>query len=192
MDEGYIKYKARWTKEQITVAPEIVREINLCRSKLFAKKWIGMYPDGIGYGNISLKLNDKSFLISGSATGAIARTTINDYAIVDDYDIKNNHISCRGMVAASSESLSHAALYTKETTHIVHIHSEKLWLDNRNKFPTTDESIAYGTPEMAAELLRCKESIESDFGVIVMGGHWEGIIAYGNSYEQIFELLLAL
>jgi len=192
MDEGYIKYNVRWTKENIVIASSIIHQIDFWRSKLKVKNWIGLYSDGGAYGNISLKLNDKSFLISGTATAHKTKTSYRDYAIVDDFDITNNSLSCRGLLLASSEALSHAALYTGGATCIIHIHDEKLWLAHRDKLPTTDASIAYGSPEMATELLRCQSKLKSNYGRIVMGGHRDGIIAYADSFHHVFELLSAL
>ena len=65
----------------------------------------------------------------------------------------------------------------------------ELWKKWKNKLPTTSKSIAYGTPEMAFGLQDCLKSKPGSKGIIIMGGHAEGIIAFGNDFEEIAKLL---
>lgn len=192
MEEGYIKFKSEWVNEPINIDQSIIEEIIFWRAKLYEKAWVGMYVNGIGFGNISHLLDDARFLISGSATGGLKNTDKTHYAVVENYDITQNSLKCRGEVPASSESLSHAALYNKGVKRIIHIHSQKLWAKWKGKLPTTNSEIAYGTPQMATDLVRCQKGIDKDHGVIIMGGHQEGIIAYGSDFSQLFELLNSL
>jgi len=192
MQDGYIKYKSHWKKESIELDPYIIAEISKWRSRFYAKEWIGMYSNGIGFGNISMKLEEDSFLISGSATGGKSDTNIGDFAIVHNYDLSQNTLSCSGEVIASSEAMSHAALYKNGTSHIVHIHNLFLWKKHLNVLPTISSEIEYGTVEMAMALSACKEKIAADYGIIIMGGHKEGIIAYGTSFEHLFNLFQSL
>jgi hypothetical protein len=192
MEDGYIKYTTDWVQEPIKLDQRIIEEIDFWRRKCYEKSWIGMYPNGIGFGNISMRLDESRFLISASATGNLQTTNSSHYAIVEDFDLQKNWLKCRGEQTASSESLSHAALYGVDVQRIVHIHDYNLWTKWKGKMPTTDINVEYGTPQMAIELMRCQNQIKEDFGVIVMGGHQEGIIAYGKSFKQIFDLILSL
>ena len=65
-------------------------------------------------------------------------------------------MTCRGASQASSESLTHAAIYEMDDgIHaVVHVHDPELWQHLKNTFPTTDPDAAYGTPEMAREFAR--------------------------------------
>lgn len=191
MDEGYIKYDCRWEKQEIVLVQSVFDEINSWRTIYYKRGWIGMYPNGIGYGNISLRLNESTFIVSGSATGNKDVLTHDHYAIVKGFDISNNWIQCSGQTAASSESLSHAALYKidQQISRIVHIHNEAIWANYLNVLPTTSKDIAYGTPGMAMELQKKRSEILDSKGVIIMGGHPEGVIVFGNNYDEIFELL---
>ncbi len=191
MDEGYIKYNSDWENREIEIDEALFVDINYWRKRFYSKGWIGVYPDGIGFGNISLRLNGNQFLISGSATGAHKEMEKAHYSIVRDFDLQLNSLNCYGSVAASSESLSHAALYKadKSISRIVHIHNMELWKKWKNKLPTTSKSIAYGTPEMAFGLQDCLKTISGSKGIIIMGGHAEGIIAFGNDFEEIAKLL---
>jgi hypothetical protein len=67
-----------------------------------------------------------------------------------------------------------------------------MWDYLLNKFPTTSSEVKYGTPEMADEIKRIisKENF-SRFGkgIIIMGGHEEGIVAFGKNLDEAGELL---
>ena len=96
-------------------------------------------------------------------------------------------MQCRGQIKASAESLSHAAIYyaRPEVMGVVHIHNKKLWEKYLNLLPTTIEAVAYGTPEMAFEIERIlSEPKTHETKLIVMGGHEDGIISFGNTLEE--------
>ncbi len=194
MDEGYIKYKSDWEKREIDIDDKLFEEINFWRNHFYKRNWIGAYSDGIGFGNISTRLQDNQFLISGSATGNYPELEKSNYSIVNNFDFDSNSLKCSGQVEASSEALSHAALYKANSniSKIVHIHNLDLWKKWINRLPTTSDKITYGTPEMAYELQLCMLEMKADEGVIIMGGHQEGIIAFGNDFEKIAKLLYEL
>jgi len=192
--EGYIKYRLDWQKEEISIPGRLFDEMNHCRTQLLKNNWLGVYPNGIGFGNLSSRLADNQFLISGSATGGISQLEMADYSLVSEFSIADNSVKCKGLTAASSESLSHAALYIadKRIEKIVHIHNMALWKRWKNRLPTTSEDVSYGTPEMAHALQSCLQQIESAKGLIIMGGHPEGIIAFGNDFDEILGQLKRL
>lgn len=192
--EGYIKFNCLWEKTD-PVPEEIISDINYWRDVMYRKKLIGMYPDGIGFGNISIRLSGKTFLISGTATGGIEKLNAGHYVKVEDYDLKKNELTCRGPVKASSESLSHAVIYecSPETMAVIHIHNFELWEKLLHHFPTTAKEIPYGTPEMAMEIKRLfSETKVTEEKIIVMEGHPEGIITFGKTPEEAGSVLLSL
>lgn len=191
-DEGYIKFNYEWIPARL---PEInLDELIYWRQKLYQAKLIGSYPDGIGFGNISMRYQENQFIISASATGNMPVLDASHFALVDEFDLDKNWLSCIGNLPASSESLSHAAIYSAspQVKAIVHIHNLELWKKHINHLPTSDINAAYGTPEMAYSLqnLVLKENTES--GVIVMGGHEEGILIYTSDLAQATEKALSL
>jgi ribulose-5-phosphate 4-epimerase/fuculose-1-phosphate aldolase len=114
---------------------------------------------------------------------------------VTDYDIEGNRVACTGPVQASSESLTHAAVYDADPAvcAVVHAHHPGLWRRDLHRLPTTRADAAYGTPAMAFEFLRLVR--ETDFarvGVAVMAGHDAGIVAIGPSPESAATRLLRL
>lgn len=196
IDEGYIKYRSDWT-EAPAPFPDVAAELEKWRQPLFAAGLIGHYEDiGVGFGNISIRCGEPGqFLISGTQTGHLASTDERHYSLVSAFDIEANSVTCVGPVQASSEAMTHAAIYELETGigAIVHVHSRDLWERFRDKLPTTDVQIAYGTPQMAAEFRRLFR--ETDFrvqGLAVMAGHDEGLISTGHSMQVAAERILAL
>ena len=185
MTEGYIKFNCNRTQKEFPFQEEIFNQLEAARTKLFALGLIGMYPDGIGFGNISVKSDDnKSFIITGSATGQFEKLDQSHYALITGYDFEKNSISCTGLTKASAESLTHAAIYESlpEVGAVVHVHCLWLWEKLLNNYPTTSAEIEYGTPEMAYSVGKLSSEINEK--IIVMGGHREGILAFGSNLTE--------
>ena len=196
IDEGYTKYRCDW-RQTPALPRETVAELNKWRNRLYDEGLIGFYEEhGVGYGNVSIREPDSTrFIVSGTQTGRIDRTDERHYARVTGCDIDANRVSCEGPVAASSEALTHAAIYLldPEIGAVVHVHSRPLWERLLDRIPTTAHDIAYGTPEMAAELTRLYEG--ADFrnqGVAVMGGHEDGIVSFGHDIGAAARRVLRL
>ncbi len=185
MNEGYIKFNCNWLPEEFPFHEEIYGQLENSRTKLYELGLIGMYPDGIGFGNISVKSGESTlFIITGSATGQFPELDQSHYALVTGFDFEKNSISCSGLIKASAESLTHAAIYEAlpEAGAVVHIHCLWLWEKLLNDYPTTSAEIEYGTPEMAYSVGKLASEIkEKAEKIIVMGGHREGILAFGSN-----------
>lgn len=187
MTEGYIKFQCKWEQEEIQIPEELFRTLEWSRSQLYELGLIGMYPDGIGFGNISVKTEGSSFIITGSATGQFNALDQSHYSLVSAYNFANNSIVCKGLTKASAESLTHAAVYEAlpDVGAVVHVHCLLLWEKLLNTYPTTSGEIEYGTPEMALAVLSLVAEMEmSDDKIIIMGGHREGILAFGENMEE--------
>ena len=187
MTEGYIKFTCNWVKEEIQFPEEMFLSLEKERSRLYELGLIGMYPDGIGFGNISVRTDGGSFLITGSATGQFATLNQSHYSMVSESSFEDNSITCKGLTKASAESLTHAAIYRAipEVGAVVHVHCLWLWEKLLNHYPTTSGEIEYGTPEMALAVQSlAAEMGMSDENIIIMGGHREGILAFGKNLEE--------
>ena len=196
LDEGYIKYSLDWTPAP-PPAPAVARELEYWRQPLYAAGLIGQYADlGIGYGNISRRCGEHGqFLISGTQTGNVARTSAQHYALVTRADIDANAVACAGPVKASSEAMTHAAIYALDDriVAVVHVHSKPLWERYLDVLPTTGAAIAYGTPAMAREFARLFAGADFDRPCIaVMAGHEEGLVSFGPSLESAARRMLSL
>jgi L-ribulose-5-phosphate 4-epimerase len=192
MEEGYIKFNCNWIQSEPVSSNEIT-EINNWRDTLYKLGLIGVYSNGVGFGNISIRYNNQTFLITGSATGGLDKLTESHYVLVNEYNLKQNSLTCNGPIKASSESLSHAAIYesSPETNAVIHVHNIGLWQNLIYKIPTSRKNVLYGTPEMAKEIKRLfKETNVSVERIIVMGGHKEGIITFGKTLEEAGKILL--
>lgn len=188
-DEGYIKFNLHWDQKEFDFADDNFKLLNLYRTKLFELNLIGAYPDEIGFGNLSIRLTENQFIITGSATGNIKKLTKKHFALVKDFDLNKNYIHSVGLTKASSESLSHAAVYqsNRKVNAVIHIHHQKYWEKYLHKLPTTSENAAFGTREIAREISKL---IIHDKGIIIMGGHPEGIITWGKTINEAGEILL--
>lgn len=196
VDEGYVKYRSLWTEAP---APDPVKAAILAtwREPLFAAGLVGHDKElGVGYGNISVRgALPGQFLISGTQTGHLRKTDPTHYALVSDYDIGANTLSCIGPVQASSEALTHAAIYDLDASigAIVHVHSSDLWQQFLFELPTTAANVAYGTPQMAMEFQRLfREAGFSRCGLAVMAGHRDGLVSIGNTIEEAATRILDL
>lgn len=191
MDEGYIKYTFDWNKKTISLHPEVLEELNLFRSKLRDLNMIGKIPDGPGFGNISVRSTGDTFFISGSDTGSLELLEAEQVALVTRCDYLQNRIVFEGQIAASSESMSHAAIYQqkKDVGAVIHVHHAKFWNHYRYLLPTTEVDAAYGTPAMALAIAQ-QAAKNPKKQLLILGGHEDGIISYGSNLREAFDLLI--
>ena len=192
--DGVIKFQCQFTIDSI-IYPEHIVQLNTIRAKAIAMHWIGEGKSGIGFGNLSQRDSHGSFLISGSQTGGTENLGVEGYSRVTDWNIDENWIVCKGLCKASSESMSHAAIYemNDEIRASIHIHSQQIWNTWTNLNTRTNPLVAYGTPGMAREIQRAiRENGMEMGGVLCMGGHEDGIIAWGSSLEDAWEKLIRI
>lgn len=169
-------------------------ELNTCRGRLHALRLIGVGADGIGYGNLSVRDGvTNNFYITGSGTGVLPELGLEHYAKVTAHDFTRNWLRCEGRALASSESLTHSAIYEtdQETAAVIHCHSAVLWSRLRANFPTTDAHVEYGTPQMADEVRRLfRDTNAARQKLFVMGGHKEGVVVFGKNLNDALAVLL--
>jgi hypothetical protein len=161
------------------------------RNRLRQRGLIGVYPDGIGFGNISARAGDNTFIISATATGHLETVGPESFTCVTEYDLADNWLRCEGPERASSESLSHAAVYEYDATiqAVVHVHNLDLWNRMRGRWPRTADATEAGTPAMAFAIQSLLKAGVPE-GLFVMGGHREGIVAFGASVGDASQRLL--
>ena len=193
MDEGVIKFRCDWLPAYAPAEKEIL-SLNQWRSRLYQLGLIGAYPNGIGYGNISVRAKrGRGFIISGTQTGGLATLGAQQYTRIVAYRFEENMVRCKGPVKASSESLTHAMLYELDAVigAVIHVHHEKQWRRLLGNVPTTSAKIRYGTPEMAKEVSRLYQTEDlRQKKLFVMGGHESGIVSFGKDLEEAGETLL--
>lgn len=189
-NDGYIKFNSVIKNNNNKLKIEDIRELNKVRNYFFKKKLIGMYKNGIGFGNVSCRYGKNKFIISGSATGGLKRLSLNHYSLIRDWNFKKNQVIYSGKVKPSSEAMSHLAIYESScsTKIVVHIHDKKLWKKLKNNVPTTSSKATFGTPELAFSIKKIlKKKSNREQGILIMAGHQEGIMFFGKSKEDIFK-----
>jgi L-ribulose-5-phosphate 4-epimerase len=191
-ETGYVKYRC---EHRVLPAADFpgFEALNHMRSRLHQLGFIGRYPNGIGFGNISIRAGASNhFYISGTMTGGLPELTLAHYTKVVSWDFPRNSLRCEGPVQASSESMTHAAIYEQDPSAlaVLHVHDRNLWERILHRVPTTRKDVEYGTPEMAAEMGRLfRESDVRERRILAMAGHEEGIFTFGPSLEEAFGVL---
>lgn len=193
--EGIVKYHVQHVSRKLRAQPgfdDLIR----WRGELFAHKLIGVDDAGIGYGNLSVRLYaSPRFLITGSQTSGLAQVDRRHFSEVQVVDLERNFLRCAGETSASSEAMTHAALYQASASirGVVHVHARSIWQRCKNVLPTTRDDIAYGTPEMAHAMIRLhKSGAIGNEGVVIMGGHQDGVIGFGPSLARAVERILSM
>jgi ribulose-5-phosphate 4-epimerase/fuculose-1-phosphate aldolase len=192
MDEIGIKFNCHWVEEG-PLDIKWIQELNEWRHKLYELGLIGVYANGIGYGNISVRFQH-NFIITGTATGKIRNLTGKHFTQVTDYDLERNSLTTVGPIKASSESLTHAVIYgyDKHIGAVIHVHHLKLWQTLLNHVPTTNANIEYGTTAMAKEIIKLfNETNLAERKIFAMAGHEEGIVSFGETLTDAAQVLLS-
>jgi L-ribulose-5-phosphate 4-epimerase len=189
----YVKF--RYERAGADIAPfNALAELNACRRKLLELGLIGLDSNGIGFGNLSVRDGARrNFYITGSATGGLPELAPTDCVRVVAYDFARNWLRYEGAAIPSSESLTHAAIYESDPSisAVIHCHDSGLWATLVDEIPTSSKAVAYGTPEMAYEILRLFEATDlRSRKIFAMAGHERGIVAFGKNFEDALEVLM--
>lgn len=199
-NEGVIKYD----QSDFILGPPLeeieFKELEQVREKIYRTNLVGVYSNGIGYGNLSMRQNyqqlfttdSPQFLISGSQTGHLAKLDGDHYTRVLDFSLEKFKIKTQGPILASSEALTHASFYQfhPQIGAIIHAHSAIIWQKMLlNNYPQTAKEIPYGTKEMALAIRDHLLIEKNPAGVLAMAGHEEGIITYGTSLYEAYQLI---
>lgn len=191
-DEGYVKFHAVWEQAAPLPAPKLAELIHW-RDEMYRRRLIGVYENGIGYGNISQRWEGGQFLISGTATGHLGSLTPSHFTTVTDFEVEKNTVHCCGPILASSEAMSHAVIYREypEVNGVIHVHHAGLWEQLLDHVPTTALGATYGSPEMANSIINLLwESDLRQQKIFVMRSHPEGVFVFGSTLSQASEVLL--
>jgi ribulose-5-phosphate 4-epimerase/fuculose-1-phosphate aldolase len=202
IDDGVIKFDSSGFIPSDSLALDEYSELETWRAKLFALNLIGEYPtEQIGFGNLSQrrdyshlhKTSKAQFVITGTQTGKYPNLNGNLYTRILDYSFEKNSVVAQGKVNASSETLTHAALYESNDSisTIFHVHHHALWSEMLAQgYPSTAVDIPYGTLEMARNA--CELFSGESEGVFAMAGHADGIVAFASTLDQCGNILLRL
>ena len=196
--EGVVKYELLFDQAE-PVSDHDYGDLNRWHGRFKRAGILGQDPqryDGLGFGNLSQRINNSNFLISGTQTGYLDMLSPADYALVTNADISTNRITAEGRVRPSSEALTHAAVYALDVGigYVFHVHSPDIWKQRQHLgLPQTDAGVPYGTPEMANEMCRLyREGAFQRGNVFAMAGHEDGIVGFAASADEAGEAIMAL
>jgi ribulose-5-phosphate 4-epimerase/fuculose-1-phosphate aldolase len=191
LDEGVIKFSSQ-RREGSVAWSATLDALNRTRTALFDLGLIGVLPDGIGYGNLSLRTDGLQFVITASATGADRVLRPEQYSRVETFSIAANSVQSMGRLPASSESMTHGAIYTASPAVqcVIHVHSRRLFdCLLQNGWPATPANVPYGTPAMADAVTQLMAQQTRLPVLFAMAGHQDGVVAYGSDIASVYALV---
>jgi hypothetical protein len=193
--EGVIKFDLAFCPGPAPAAAMLL-ELEAWRTIFRRLGLLGQEParyDGLGFGNLSRRATAASgFIISGTQTGGLERLTPAHYVAVTACDPLRNRVAAAGSIRPSSEALSHGVLYQADPRidWVMHLHSPEIFAARtRLGLPTTAPEAPYGSPAMATEIRRLGPSAGWP-GLLVMGGHADGILAFGAGAAETGALVV--
>jgi len=149
---------------------------------------------GLGFGNVSARVapfaggrGQRAFLITGTQTGGHVCMSSQEVTLVSQTRAREGWVKSQGPVKPSSESTTHAAVYdlSPAIRWVFHVHSPLLWAWSEKhsaSFPRSAADASYGSPQMADEIDRLwRETTFPESRIMAMGGHEDGVIAFGRS-----------
>ena len=176
-----------------------IRELTKWRDKLKAAGLVGQDVTrygGYGFGNLSKRMEDGTFLITASQTGHLPTLTPDHYARITNSDPAHNLVRSHGINPPSSETMTHLAVYRSLPTvrFVFHVHSPEIWHAKVDLgLPITDPAVECGTAEMYYEVRRLLKTHHSDpREILAMGGHVDGLLAWAGTADETGFLLLTL
>lgn len=186
--DGVTQYQLDWHTSDLPDCAGLAA-LNEWRTRFFDLGVIGQCEaryGGVGFGNVSCRLNDREFIVSGTQTGHLRVLTPAHYCRVLGCDPQRNQVRAAGPVAPSSEAMTHHMIYQCVPTalFVVHIHAPHLWLAAASLgIPVTPPTVGYGTPAMTAAVADIINAGPVD--MIAMGGHEDGVIAWSDTLAHL-------
>ncbi|SFV55974.1 hypothetical protein MNB_SV-13-190 [hydrothermal vent metagenome] len=182
MIDGVIKYNFDFHLSE-PLDDRLLLKLESLREKLFSLELIGVTDEGIGFGNISQRIDKNSFIITGTQTGHLSTLDAKHYSLIEVYDDKEFYLKSSGAIKPSSEALTHGTIYnlSSEIGGVIHIHSKEVWnFMLKNDYLKT-KNVEYGSIEMIDEVNRLFNQIDPlSNPKFVMAGHEDGVMVFGS------------
>jgi Class II Aldolase and Adducin N-terminal domain len=196
--EGVTKFHVKHETNICCSQSDIV-ELTQWRKALRAAGLVGQDVTrygGLGFGNLSKRMANGAFLITASQTGHLETLTPEQYARITDFDPDQNLVRSNGMHPPSSETMTHLAVYgaSKAVQFVFHVHCPEIWNAKADlDLPVTDPAVECGTVEMFYEVRRLLKLRENNQrGILAMGGHTDGLLAWASTADETGFRLLSL
>lgn len=178
MSEGYagVKFETIFLERRAPKNPCIKELILWC--KKFSEMGICPKHEKGSFGNLSAR-TEKGFITTGTGTDH-ANMKPADFAEVISVSVPEKKVSAIGLVAPSSESIMHYAIYSMrpDINAIFHGHDAAVLKNAENLgIPVTEKEEPYGTLELAEQ---AKKLCNHDY--FVLKNH--GIISLGKTMQE--------
>ncbi len=191
-ETGSIKFRMNRLSRTVPTFSQL-DEVNSCRQELLRAGLLGRDENGIGFGNISVRVPGQSgFHITASGAGDRSILEARDIVLVTGWNIATNEVEFSGAADPSSESMTHAAIYESDAqaAAVIHAHNQILWNLLSATGAVTSGSADYGTPAMAAAVKQYLSAQKERENLFAMDGHSGGILCCGQEIRAICSLLL--
>ena len=196
--DGVIKFRVEH-ETKVCCRESDIAELTKWREELRAAGLVGQdiaRYEGLGFGNLSKRMEDGTFLITASQTGYLDTLTPEHYARIADFDPSQNLVWSKGMNPPSSETMTHLAVYASlpAVQFVFHVHCPEIWNAKVDlDLLVTDPVVECGTVEMFYEVRRLLKIHRNDQrGILAMGGHTDGLLAWARTADETGSHLLSL
>ena len=196
--EGVTKFHVEHETNVCCGAAE-VSELTKWRGKLRAAGLVGQditRYGGLGFGNLSRRMEDGTLLITASQTGHLDTLAPEHYARILRCNPVRNLVWSKGMNPPSSETMTHLAVYgsSRAVNFVFHVHCPEIWNAKADlNLLVTHSAVECGTVEMYYEVRHLLEIGENfQRGILAMGGHTDGLLAWARTANETGFHLLSL
>lgn len=175
--------------------PPFPEDLDRYRNLLREKGYIGVYPDsGVGHGNITVRENDGSFIVTATQMQGVEQLDENGYCrIPGDVDVYSEEVPYDGTNRPSSESRTTMAMMNKRKgiSAVVHVHfKEGQERASELGIPEMDKDFEYGTVGFARNAEKMVDKINADVGIFTTPSHPDGIFTYAPSLEEAYQMMV--
>lgn len=142
--------------------------------------------DGRGYGNLSQRVEEGGFRVTGKNTGKRRFLPWKHYVRV--LEISPGSFTTQGIIEASTETPLHHAMFKMFpwVGCVIHIHNRRMW--ERLRIPRTSPNATQGTVELAQETVSVL--LRTGRKICALGGHRDGIVVCGRNPFHACALVL--
>lgn len=192
-NDGVIKFKFN-LKMSSPVNEEHFLELEKWRSIFHKMGLIGEYKTTkVGFGNLSKRLlpGEDQFIITGAGTGVYPHLSGMQYTKVTKCVLSKLSIEAIGPIAPDSESLTHFAIYSKNSHihFIFHIHNIQLWnYMLKHDLEQTAQDINHHGLDFQQAATDCIQGKKT--GILAIADLEGGIIAYADTAENAGKIIL--
>lgn len=202
--EAVIQFRYRLRPANTCWATLPLSKFNTLLTAAQQRDLLGRDPDrydGLAFGNLSCRqAGSSSFWVTATQTADLPELTREHLVRIDSWSLAGNRVTASGTQPPSSETLAHVALH--ETTAgegtitasnserwILHGHAPLLWQRGPERgYPSTPSAAANGTVDLA-RAVQAHAATWSASGLLILGGHRDGVLAYAPTPKALLALL---